>query len=102
MPNRRRMATAAGFRNSPHGLSRGNAAWSSSSTSLPRRARSSAVTLPAGPAPTTMTSALLTLIRPSNADLDGTSAFRGGEGGVDHLHHPQAFLRLHQQLRALA
>jgi hypothetical protein len=41
----------------PDGLSRGNFARSSSSTSCPRAAISRAAVLPAGPAPTTMTSA---------------------------------------------
>ena len=40
----------------PHGLSRGNWALSSSSTRAPPRAMRVAVTEPAGPAPTTMTS----------------------------------------------
>ena len=49
--------TARGVSPSPQTFSRGNAVFSSTRTSRPCRARWYAVALPAGPAPTTMTSA---------------------------------------------
>ena len=49
--------TPRGPTRSPHALSRGNAALSTSTTRAPARARTSAATLPAGPAPITATSA---------------------------------------------
>ena len=58
-PSRRRHASVPGFRVSPHSLSRGNRARSSSSTRAPPRASTVAATLPAGPAPQTMTSNII-------------------------------------------
>ena len=52
-------ATARGVRPSPHALSRGNVAESITSTSRPPRAAQAAAADPAGPAPTTTTSAAL-------------------------------------------
>ena len=49
--------TARGVSPSPQILSRGNADFSSSSTSMPALARWYAVAAPAGPAPTTITCA---------------------------------------------
>ncbi len=53
--------TARGVRPSPQTFSRGKAVFSSTSTSRPVRARWYAVAEPAGPAPTTMTSASASL-----------------------------------------
>src|SRR6185436_12004200 len=50
------MPTVPGGIPSPQGLSRGNSARSTSTTSRPRRASAAAAVLPAGPAPTTITS----------------------------------------------
>ena len=52
-------AIARGVRPSPHALSRGNWAESITSTSRPLRAAQAAAADPAGPAPTTTTSALM-------------------------------------------
>ncbi len=49
-------ATPRGPTTSPHALSRGKAALSTNATRAPARARTNAVTLPAGPEPTTATS----------------------------------------------
>src|SRR5712692_334428 len=58
--SRPRIRVVSGLRYSEQGLSRGNLARSSSSTSAPARASSRAVAEPAGPAPTTMASNRLT------------------------------------------
>src|SRR5467141_898053 len=69
---RPRIRIVSGLRYSEHGLSRGNRARSSSNTSAPARASSSAVADPAGPAPTTTASSRLTRrsVEQSPADRD--------------------------------
>ncbi len=61
-PGRRSSATARGVSPSPHALSRGKLAESTTSTSRPARAAQAAAADPAGPAPTTTTSAWQTLL----------------------------------------
>ena len=56
-PSRSRIRTASGLMYSEQALSRGNEARSTSTTEWPAAASRSAVALPAGPAPTTSTSA---------------------------------------------
>ncbi len=55
MPSRSRTATPPGISPSPHGLSRGNAAFSRTRVRMPERPRSIASTDPTGPPPTTIT-----------------------------------------------
>ena len=57
MPMSTSVLTARGVSPSPQTFSRGNAVFSSSSTSSPAWASACAVAEPPGPAPTTMTSA---------------------------------------------
>src|SRR5688572_29225003 len=55
-PSRPRIVSAPGFTVSPHSLSRGKRARSSTRTRTPERARTMAAIVPAGPAPLTSTS----------------------------------------------
>ena len=71
---------------SPHALSRGNDALSTSATRAPPRARTSAATVPAGPAPTTATSKCSATTKTS--DIDG--AFCGIVAPCAPTHLPPA------------
>src|SRR5580704_15139133 len=74
-PMSRRISTACGATPSPHVLSRGKRLRSRRSTSTPEHASVCAAAAPAGPAPTTMTSAAIA----NGADLcdDGVDFFDG-------------------------